>query len=120
VRPADLGETGERAALDTLLARGLTLVGRRVRSRLGEIDLVLLDGAVVVFAEVKTRSAAGYGRPAEAVTRAKRRRIERLATLYLARRGWGERRCRFDVVEVEPGPRGLVTRHIADAFRVGD
>ena len=116
----ELGDEGERAALRTLLERGLTLVGRRVRTRLGEIDLVLLDGPVVVFAEVKTRSGPGFGRPAEAVTAAKRRRLERLATAYLARRGWGERRCRFDVVEVEPEVGRLAVRHIEDAFRAGD
>jgi putative endonuclease len=116
----DLGAEGERAALEALRARGLVLVGQRVRLRLGEIDLVLMDGPVVVFAEVKTRSGAGFGRPAEAVTRAKRRRLERLAAAYLARRGWGERRCRFDVVEVEPVAGALVARHIVDAFRAGD
>jgi len=116
----DLGEDGEGAALAALLDRGLTLVGRRVRTRLGEIDLVLLDGPVVVFAEVKTRSGPGFGRPAEAVTVAKRRRLERLAAAFLARRGRGERRCRFDVVEVEPRQGALVARHIEDAFRVGD
>jgi putative endonuclease len=120
VDAADLGACGERVALEALVGRGLRLVGRRVRTRLGEIDLVLLDGPVVVFAEVKTRSAAGFGRPAESVTRGKRRRLERLATAYLARRGWGDRRCRFDVVEVEPGQGGLVARHIVDAFRAGD
>ena len=117
---ADLGASGERAALEALLAAGLVLVGERVRTRLGEIDLVLLDGPVVVFAEVKTRSGPGFGRPAEAVTAAKRRRLERLATAFLARRGWGERRCRFDVVEVVPEEGRLAVRHIADAFRVGD
>ena len=117
---ADLGDRGERAALDALLAAGLALVGRRVRTRLGEIDLVLLDGPVVVFVEVKTRSASGFGSPAEAVTAAKRRRLERLALAFLARRGWGERRCRFDVVEVLPASGRLAVRHIADAFRAGD
>ena len=116
----ELGDEGERAALSALLDRGLRLVGRRVRTRLGEIDLVLLDGPVVVFAEVKTRSGPGFGRPAEAVTAAKRRRLERLAAAFLARQGWGERRCRFDVVEVEPEAGTLVARHIEDAFRVGD
>ena len=117
---AELGDRGERAALDALLAAGLVLVGQRVRTRLGEIDLVLLDGPVVVFVEVKTRSASGFGSPAEAVTAAKRRRLERLALAFLARRGWGERPCRFDVVEVLPASGRLAVRHIADAFRAGD
>jgi Holliday junction resolvase-like predicted endonuclease len=54
------------------------------------------------------------------VTRAKRARLVRTASLYLARAGWGELPCRFDVIEVEPdGPRWRI-RHLRDAFRPGD
>lgn len=115
-----LGAAGEDVALAALTRAGLSLVDRRVRGRLGEIDLVLLDGPVVVFVEVKTRSLRGFGRPADAVTADKRRRLERLAAWFLARRGWSERLCRFDVVEVEPGRAGLTARHLRDAFRPGD
>jgi putative endonuclease len=115
-----LGEAGEAAAGRWLLRCGLTIVARGYRSRFGEIDLVARDGSLVVFVEVKTRTQSGFGRPCEAVTRAKRARLIRTAGIFLARRGWADAPCRFDVVEMEPrGGRWHVT-HIADAFRPGD
>ncbi len=72
-----------------------------------------------MFVEVKARRGDGYGAPAEAVTRAKRSRLERAARVWLALRGGHDRPCRFDVVEVrgtETGP--LRCRHVRDAFRL--
>ena len=116
----DLGIAGEAAAERWLRDAGLTIVARGFRVRCGEIDLVARDGPVVVFVEVKTRTHRAYGPPAEAVTAEKRGRIARVASFYLARSGWGERPCRFDVVEVVPVGAGFRVRHIPDAFRVGD
>lgn len=113
------GTAGERAAEAWLVARGMRLLARGFRIRRGEIDLVLEDGDVLVFAEVKTRSGAGYGRPAESVGREKQRRIVRAAEAYLATTGGWDRPCRFDVIEVEPRAReGWRITHIPDAFRL--
>jgi putative endonuclease len=97
----------------------MTVLERRFRLRGGEIDLIAEQDGVVVFVEVKTRSGAGFGRPAESVTVVKRHRLARVALAYLKRRGWLERRSRFDVVEVFAGAEGLKeVRHIRDAFRL--
>lgn len=115
-----LGSAGEATAERWLRRAGMVIVARGFRARCGEIDLVARDGPVVVFVEVKTRTHEAFGRPAEAVTAQKRGRMTRVASLFLARSGWGDRACRFDVVEVVPvGPRWRV-RHIPDAFRPGD
>jgi len=118
--PPRLGMAGEEVARRWLVTRGLTVVTQGFRARMGEIDLVALDGDVVVFVEVKTRTNDGFGRPAEAVTRVKRSRLTRTAALFLARSGWGDRPCRFDVVEVEPRGARWHLSHIPDAFRPGD
>ena len=115
-----LGDAGEAAAERWLRSAGLVIVARGFRARCGEIDLVARDGPVVVFVEVKTRTQGAFGRPAEAVTSVKRGRIARVASLFLARTGWGEKACRFDVVEVVPVGTGWRVRHLADAFRPGD
>ncbi|MBP2017715.1 putative endonuclease [Symbiobacterium terraclitae] len=101
-----VGQEGEDAAAAYLASLGYRIVARNVRFRAGEIDLVAEDGGVLVFVEVKTRRGRGFGSPAEAVTAEKRRRLVRLASLYLARRGGPVPPCRFDVVSVEPGPDG--------------
>ena len=114
-----LARDGEQAAADAVVRAGMTVLDRRFRTRFGEIDIVARQGEMIVFIEVKARRGLGYGRPAEAVNALKRRRIERVALAYLARRRWLERSCRFDVVEVVAGPDGsLQVHHIVDAFRI--
>jgi putative endonuclease len=115
-----LGEAGDEAAERWLRRAGLVIVARGFRARCGEIDLIARDGPVVVFVEVKTRTQQAFGRPADAVTAVKRGRIARVASVFLARSGWGEKACRFDVVEVFPVGAGWRVTHLADAFRLGD
>ncbi|MCP3979724.1 MAG: YraN family protein [bacterium] len=113
-----LGLRGEHAAALALERRGLSVLQRRYRCRLGEVDLVARDGDAIVFVEVKARRGSGYGEPAEAVTPAKQRRLARVALRYLQQRGWLERPCRFDVVEVRESVDGTTqVRHLIDAFR---
>lgn len=112
-----LGAAGETAALRLLETRGFTIIERNVRCRLGEIDLVALDGAAVVFVEVKGNRQGRFGRPEEMVTPAKQRRLTRLALWYLQRRGWLGRPARFDVVAVDWDPAGgRGVRHFPNAF----
>ncbi len=114
-----LGAAGEAAAERALVRAGLRVLERRFQTREGEVDIVALDGDVVVFVEVKTRSGGAIAPPAESVTAGKRRRLARAALAWLARRDWLERRCRFDVVEVvSRGPSSVDVRHLRDAFRL--
>ena len=118
-----LGERGERAAERFLRQRGHTIVARRQRSPIGELDLVTVVGRTVVFVEVKTRESHVAGHPAEAVDLAKQRRLTRLATLFLKRHGLIEYSSRFDVVAVtwpEGAPQPVI-EHYEHAFEaVGD
>ncbi len=115
-----LGRRGEEAAGHHLESHGYRILERRYRTRAGEIDFIALDGATLVFIEVKTRSSLAFGRPAEAVGPIKRARLAAAASLYLAYRGGPDRPCRFDVVEVLEPPGGtLRIRLIRDAFEAG-
>ena len=55
-RPA--GDAAEERALRLLQSRGLTLLERNFRCRVGEIDLVMRDGQALVFVEVRFAAAA--------------------------------------------------------------
>ena len=77
-----LGALGEQRALEHYERLGFRLVERNWRERSGEIDLVLSDGEVTVFVEVKTRRRGGLD-PVLAITRAKRRRMRSLAAAWL-------------------------------------
>lgn len=117
-RPSgQVGREGEEAAAAYLADHGYRILERNLRFRSGEIDLVAEESGYLVFVEVKTRTGSGFGTAAEAVTAEKRRRLVRLAGLYLARRGGSPPPCRFDVVTVEPGPGGeWLCRVIQGAF----
>lgn len=110
-----LGERGEDAAAAFLDRIGMTTVERNWRCAAGEIDIVALDGDVVVFCEVKTRRTIAKGTPEEAVTPAKQRRYSRLAAAYLQQAGLGCVDVRFDVITllVLAEDRALLRHHRA-------
>lgn len=99
--PSDsLGNRGEVAAAHFLERLGYRIIERQMRNHFGELDLVAINEDVVVVVEVKTRTTLLAGHPTEAVTATKQRKITRCALAYLKRRGWLERRIRFDVIAV--------------------
>lgn len=107
------GRRGETLAAWLLRLKGYRILGRRVKTRAGEIDLIARSpSGVVCFIEVKTRPDEGLA--ADAVRGRQRARIVRAAGLYLAGR---PAPMRFDVVTVVPG---RLPRHRPDAWRPDD
>ncbi len=98
--PWRLGAAGERAAARYLQTLGYRIVARGHRQRLGEIDLIALDGDCLVFVEVKTWRTGDDGDPSLAVDRRKQEKLSRAALVYLKRRRLLEQHCRFDVVSI--------------------
>lgn len=96
-----LGEIGEELAVRELEQRGYAVLARRYRRRSGEIDIVATDGPTVVFVEVKARDGRAFGGGLDAVTAVKRQRLIATARDFLARQGWHDRPCRFDVVAID-------------------
>ena len=90
------GDLAETLVAQYLQARGLRLIERNYRCRAGEIDLILAEGPVLVFVEVRLRRKADFGGAAASITAAKRQRILRAARHYLS--GRPEPVCRFDAV----------------------
>jgi putative endonuclease len=107
------GHRGEAWAAWLLRLKGHRILGRRIKTRAGEIDLVTLcPFGPVCFVEVKARGQARDA--AEAVTPEQRARIARAASLYLASRpALARRGARFDIVTVSGIP-----RHWRDAWRI--
>jgi putative endonuclease len=114
--PAALGSGGERAAADFLRERGYHVLERNFRCRGGEIDLIALDGGVLVFVEVKVRRTLSRGAPIEAVTLAKQSRVRRAAQEYLTFCGRVFRRIRFDVICVMKTTKTTDITHLKAAF----
>ena len=96
------GGNAEERAADYLSQRGLAVVARNYRTRMGEIDLIARDGEVLVFVEVRMRSDGHFGGALESITPRKQRRIALAAQMFL-RQFPRPPRCRFDVVLIEAG-----------------
>lgn len=109
------GDRGEQEAARYLRCQGLRVLHRGYRTQHGEIDLIALDGKVIVFVEVKARR---QGSPAEAVTPEKQRRLTLAALHFLKKHGLLEQCSRFDVVAIiwpeDDKPPHI--EHIRDAF----
>jgi putative endonuclease len=104
-----LGDFGERVACRHLVDRGLVVLDRNWRCPAGEIDIVALDGDVVVVCEVKTRSDVRFGTPLEAITVTKANRLYRLAMIWLSEHDVAASELRVDVVAVVRDGRGPAT-----------
>jgi putative endonuclease len=95
-----LGSQGERQAASFLKKSGFRILARGVTNQFGEIDLIALDGDVVVFVEVRTRRSWEAGHPAESITPEKQARLTRAALVFLKQKRLLEHRSRFDVVAI--------------------
>jgi putative endonuclease len=119
-----LGRAAEDLVASRLVAAHWEIVERNARTRFGELDVVALDGATLVFVEVKAgRADADFGpeRPVLAIGPRKQRQVRRLATAWMAeRRGTGLRydSIRFDAVGVtfDRASRATDVEHIEGAF----
>ena len=111
------GAHWEKAAESYLRAQGLRLLHRNFSSRFGEIDLIMEDGQVLVFVEVKYRKSSQHGSGADAVTFHKQGRISRTAAWYLAKNPYrAESVCRFDVISINPEQKDKEVNWIRSAF----
>jgi putative endonuclease len=111
------GRRSETLAALLLQLKFYRILGRRVRTHAGEIDLIArAPGGILCFIEVKARAADRLA--AESLSARQRARIAHAAALYLAGRpGSGAKGVRFDVVTVSPR---AWPRHLRDAWRPDD
>tara|TARA_R110001606_G_scaffold8325_7_gene36531 strand:- start:3817 stop:4188 length:372 start_codon:yes stop_codon:yes gene_type:complete len=109
------GRTGEPLAAIWLRLKGYRILETRLRTPVGEIDLIASKGRIIAFVEVKARARRDYA--LGAVTPAGWQRISRAADYWMARRpryadyGW-----RYDLVAIQPG---RLPVHARDAWRPG-
>ena len=108
------GTQAEKLAADFLQRNGLRLIASNYRCRMGEIDLILKDGATLVFAEVRLRSGSGFGGAAASITAAKQAKITRAAQIYLQQNRI-DAPCRFDAVLLDSLDAGRI-EWIKNAF----
>ncbi|MDO8290732.1 MAG: YraN family protein [Parvibaculum sp.] len=109
----EAGLRAENLATLFMMLKFYRILGRRVKTRSGEIDLIARRGRMLVFVEVK--ASAGFDRAIEALGPHQRDRLARAASLYVASRpALQHLDIRFDMVLVA---RGYLPRHVVDAWR---
>jgi putative endonuclease len=96
------GKAWEHAAAELLAKRGIDIIARGYRCRLGELDLVGIDGSTLVVVEVRARASGARGRAVETVGPRKQRRIVNATRHFLMHHpAWLAQPIRFDVVAVD-------------------
>jgi len=101
-RRARLGRAGERRAARYLKRQGLRLIARNWRCPLGELDLLMRDGDVLVVVEVRSARGRFAGGPPYTVGPEKQRRLIRLARVWMQGARWRPNAVRFDVMAMRP------------------
>lgn len=115
--PGERGAWAEGVALSHLRGAGLDLVARNYRCRRGELDLIMRQGAVLVFVEVRHRASARFGDALESVDWRKRTRLLATAAHFLqAHPAAARSACRFDVVSVSGAQDSAEVRWVPNAF----
>ncbi|MEI7063836.1 YraN family protein [Dickeya chrysanthemi] len=92
----------EQLARRHLERAGLIFVASNVTVRGGELDLIMRDGDILVFIEVRYRRNHDFGGAAASITRQKQRSLLHAAAVWLARQGASldSTDCRFDVLAI--------------------
>jgi putative endonuclease len=113
----EIGAKGEEIAKLFFSNLGYSILETNWRVGHKEVDLIMVDGAWLVFCEVKTRTGKGFGFPEEAITLTKQQHLQLAAQYYIEEKSTTAT-VRFDVLSIVLAPNGdiLEQRHIKDAF----
>lgn len=108
------GRQAELIAAIWLIAKGYRLIGRRVRTPVGEIDLLMRRRDALVFVEVKARRTLDSG--VAALHPRQQRRCEAAARWLATRHGWPGAVLRHDAVVIRPW---ALPAHLVAVWRDG-
>lgn len=113
------GRRSERAAAKFLRRHGMRILGHNVDDRLGEIDLLALDGRTLVIVEVRSSETKSFDELAASVNLDKQRRLTNAMLRFIQRRELWNVGVRFDIVALRwpPGQREPELRHYPHAFQ---
>lgn len=113
-----LGQRGEEDACAFLEKRGIQIVDRNFRCKMGEVDIVGIEREYVVFIEVKARKATTQKiSPFISITPQKCRRIRRISELYRLKKKMLHRQPRFDVIGITyESEQDFTVEYIQNAF----
>ncbi|MDO1510996.1 MULTISPECIES: YraN family protein [unclassified Neisseria] len=95
------GAAGEDAALVFLQKQGCKLLARNWHCPYGEIDLIVKNGSMILFVEVKYRRHGSFGGAVYSITPSKLLKLQRSAEHYLQQNSLNHVPCRLDAVLIQ-------------------
>lgn len=95
-----IGNLGEEFAANVLMRNGFQILDRNFRTRFGEMDIIAKKNDCLHFIEVKTRTQDIYGRPCDSITDEKKRKLRKIAEVYMNSRRIYWREISLDVFEL--------------------
>ncbi len=110
-----LGIIGEEIAVNYLKSINYEILSRNFYCKQGEIDIIAKDNEDYVFVEVKTRTNAEYGEPADAVNEIKKKHLRRAIEYYIYINKLENEYIRIDIIEVYIADRNYV-HHIKNTI----
>lgn len=114
-----IGNKAEKIAYTFLCKQGLKLITKNFLTKLGEIDIIMLDKKqnIIVFVEVRYRANNNFGSAVDTVSANKQRKIINTAQLFLYQnKKYQDFICRFDVIGIESDLKYPTIDWIQDAF----
>ena len=112
-----IGDKAENYALKYLKNQGLKLITKNYLTKLGEIDIIMLDKKTLVFIEVRYRKNSLFGNALESIDFKKQQKIIKAAQLFLDEfNQYDEFSCRFDVIAIDKSLKYENISWIQDAF----
>ena len=98
----NLGKSGEDLAESFLRHNDYKILGRNIRFKFGEIDILAKDGDDIVLVEVKTKTSDEFGEPIEEVDYFKKKKLYQLARALNQK--YPDKNIRIDVIGIKSGP----------------
>lgn len=113
------GRRSEKAAAKYLRKQGCRILGCNVEDRIGEIDLLALDGETIVVVEVRSSETKTFDELAATVNHDKQRRLTNAILRFIQRRKLQNVGVRFDVLAIRwpASAREPEVRHYRHAFQ---
>jgi len=112
----NLGNKGEDLACEYLLKNNYRILGRNVRCKYGEIDIIAKDRDYIVIIEVKTKTNFSYGRPEEMVNHFKIKKLRLLSRFVL--QSYPQEKLRIDVIAIDFTALIPCVNHIKNAIEM--
>lgn len=98
-----IGRAAEDAAVAFLISRGVAILARNFRCRMGELDVIAREADTLIIVEVRMRASNRFGGAAASVNYRKQAKLQRAAALFLQqRKDLARLHVRFDVVALSP------------------